>query len=68
MVIRVGRRDLVYAIIWILAWGLPLFGVLQVSNLSTAMQVPAALALTALLATVPGAAFTMWYVGRRKQP
>jgi hypothetical protein len=63
--IRVGWRDLIFAVLWIVALAVPIRAMFNFITGSD--QIGIIVVLTAL-AVLPGMVFTAWYVGRRRGP
>lgn len=66
MPFRVSWRDLIYAVAWIVVLAVPSRYLFTMASSDT-VALPLISVLVAL-AVLPGMIFTVWYVGRRKQP
>ncbi len=67
MVIRVSWRDVIYAVVWLVSWAVPVVVLFTKSGeMPDAYRGAVQVALGLLIAFLPGPIFTVWYVGRRR--
>jgi len=62
--IRLGWRDVIYAALWAVVIAVPVY----VAVLTRGVTDLLFFAIFISLAILPGVVFTVWYVGRRRQP